>query len=57
MKNRFEGIDLSTEPSLRRMANTVIRQRNEIIAELAEELRKTHPEAADKLLTFKEQLP
>ena len=57
MKNRFEDVDLGTKASLRRMDRTIIRQRNEMIDELADELAKTYPEAADVLRLMKEELP
>lgn len=51
--NRFDGINLSTEPSLARIAKTVARARVEIIIELAQELFDRGDTSAAKYLQDK----
>ncbi len=54
---RFDNVDLGTSKSLLRTMRMVIIRSNEHIEELAALLRETHPDAADMLLTSKEEVP
>lgn len=56
MKNRFEGVDLSTDKAIRRMVTSERRKINEIIEEHAALVEPVSKEAAELLRNLKEDV-